>query len=48
VTRGGEKLTISYERSGDGFSGIHLEGGAAVICEGNLYIKNLQPQMNTD
>jgi diaminopimelate epimerase len=38
VTGGGEKLTISYERSGDGFSGIRLEGGAAVICEGNLYI----------
>jgi diaminopimelate epimerase len=38
MTRGGESLTISYERTGDGFSGIHLEGGAAVICEGNLYI----------
>ncbi len=38
VTRGGEKLTVSFERSADGFSSIHLEGGAQIICEGSLYI----------
>jgi diaminopimelate epimerase len=37
-TWGGEKLTVSFERGTDGFSGIHLEGGAQVICEGMLYI----------
>ncbi len=38
ITRGGEKLTVSFERTTDGFSGIHLEGTAEIICEGNLYI----------
>jgi diaminopimelate epimerase len=38
LTWGGEKLVVSFERSGDEFKDIHLEGNAAVICEGNLYI----------
>ncbi len=38
LTRGGEKLIVSFERSGDEFNTIHLEGKAEVICEGILYI----------
>jgi len=38
LTWSGEKLIVSFERAGDGFSSIHLEGGAQVICDGNLYI----------
>jgi len=38
LTWGGEKLIVSFEREGDGFSAIHLEGNAVVICEGNLYL----------
>ena len=38
VTRGGEKLTVSFERSEDEFTGIYLEGRAEVICEGDLYL----------
>lgn len=37
VTGGGERLTVFFERSAGGFSGIRLEGGAQVICEGLLY-----------
>jgi diaminopimelate epimerase len=38
LTWGGEKLIVSFERSGDEFKTIHLEGRAEVICEGLLYI----------
>jgi diaminopimelate epimerase len=38
VTRGGERLIVSFERSGDGFDAIHLEGNAEMICEGILYL----------
>jgi len=38
LTRGGEKLIISFERSGDEFNTIHLEGNAEVICDGNLFL----------
>jgi diaminopimelate epimerase len=38
VTRGNEKLIVSFERTAGGFSGIHLEGEAKVICEGMLYV----------
>jgi diaminopimelate epimerase len=38
LTRGGEKLAVSFERSGDGFNTIHLEGNAVVLCEGVLYV----------
>lgn len=38
LTWSGEKLTISYERTAEGFGDIRLEGGADVICEGTLYV----------
>jgi diaminopimelate epimerase len=38
LTQGGEKLIVSFERAGDKFSTIHLEGMAEVICEGNLFL----------
>ncbi len=38
ITRGREKLTVSFERTAGGFGNIHLEGTAEVICEGNLYL----------
>ncbi len=38
LTRGGERLVISFERTADGFSNIHLAGTAEVICEGVVYI----------
>ena len=37
-TRGGEMLTVSFERTTEEFSGIYLEGNAEVICEGTLHI----------
>jgi diaminopimelate epimerase len=39
LTRGGERLTVSFERGSEGFNGIYLEGKAQVICEGNLYLE---------
>jgi diaminopimelate epimerase len=36
-TWGGEKLSISFERTTEGFRDITLEGTAQVICEGLLY-----------
>jgi diaminopimelate epimerase len=38
TTKSGEKLVVSAERDGDEFKALYLEGGAEVICEGNLYI----------
>jgi len=38
TTKSGEKLTVSYERSGDQFTALHLEGNAKVICEGSVYL----------
>ncbi len=38
MTRSGEKLVVSFERTGDGFVNLRLEGAAEVICEGMLYI----------
>jgi diaminopimelate epimerase len=38
LTRGGEKLTVSFRQENGKFSGILLEGAAAVICEGTLFI----------
>lgn len=38
TTASGEKLRIDFERTADGFGGVHLEGEARVICEGTLYI----------
>lgn len=37
-TFGGEKLTVSFERSTEEFTDIHLEGKTEVICDGVLYI----------
>jgi diaminopimelate epimerase len=37
LTKGGEKLVISFNRTADGFGNIHLEGTAEVICEGVVY-----------
>ncbi len=37
-TRGGEKLVVSFDRTSGGFDNIRLEGGAHVICEGNLLL----------
>ncbi len=38
-TRSNEKLTVSFERTAEGFAGIHLEGTAQVICDGTLYVR---------
>jgi diaminopimelate epimerase len=38
LTRGGEKLIVSFERMAEGFGNIHLEGEAQVICDGTIYI----------
>ena len=38
MTKSGEKLVVSFERTGDGFDNLRLEGGAEIICEGNLYV----------
>ncbi len=38
VTGSGEKLVVSFERAGDGFTNIYLEGEARVICEGTLFV----------
>ncbi len=38
LTRGGERLTVSFEHGPEGFSDIYLDGAAVVICEGVLYI----------
>jgi diaminopimelate epimerase len=38
VTQGNENLVVSFDRTPEGFTGIHLEGDAKVICEGLLYL----------
>ena len=38
MTWGGEKLTVSFERTAEGFGDIRLEGEARVICEGKLFL----------
>lgn len=38
ATWGKGKLIVSFERSGDEFNTIHLEGEARVICEGVLHL----------
>ncbi|MDA8100341.1 MAG: diaminopimelate epimerase [Nitrospiraceae bacterium] len=37
-TRGGDRLTVTFSRDGDEFTGLHLEGEAVVVCEGMLNI----------
>ncbi len=38
LTRGGEKLIVSFRQEGGAFSEIFLEGAATVICEGSLFL----------
>jgi hypothetical protein len=38
TTKGGDKLTVSFERAGEEFTGLHLEGEVKIVCEGMLYI----------
>lgn len=38
LPRSNEKLTVSFDRTAEGFSGIHLEGQAQVICEGTVHV----------
>jgi len=38
ITRGGDRLTISFRQEGGEFKDIYLEGRTQVVCEGNLYI----------
>jgi diaminopimelate epimerase len=38
LTKGGDKLVVSFKREGEKLTDLHLEGVAEVVCEGNLYI----------
>jgi diaminopimelate epimerase len=38
ITRGGDRLTISFRQDGEEFKDIYLEGKTEIVCEGNLYI----------
>lgn len=38
TTRGGDRLIVSFVQHDEGFSDLHLEGAAVVICEGSLYL----------
>jgi diaminopimelate epimerase len=38
ITRGGDRLIVSFRREGDSFLDLHLEGEATVVCEGKLFI----------
>ena len=38
MTRGGDRLVVSFMREGEQFTDLHLEGKAEVVCEGMLYI----------
>lgn len=38
LTRSGERLTVSFRNQGDSIADLHLEGGAELICEGNLFV----------
>ena len=38
TTRGGDKLIVTFRRDGEGFSDLHLEGEATVVCDGTLYL----------
>jgi diaminopimelate epimerase len=38
LTRGGDRLVVSFRREGDAFVDLHLEGAATVVCEGTLYL----------
>jgi diaminopimelate epimerase len=36
-TRGGEELKIYFEKSGDSFTKVWLEGGTSIACKGRLH-----------
>jgi len=38
MTKGGDRLVVSFKREGEQFTDLHLEGKAEVVCEGMLYI----------
>jgi diaminopimelate epimerase len=38
LTRGGDRLVVSFKREGEQFMDLHLEGAAEVVCEGMLHI----------
>ena len=38
LTRGGDRLVVSFRREGERLMDLHLEGAAEVVCEGNLFI----------
>jgi diaminopimelate epimerase len=38
LTRGGDRLDVSFRRDGEGFADLHLEGEAVVVCEGTLFL----------
>ncbi len=38
ITKGGDRLIVSFKQSGEEFTDLHLEGEATVVCEGTLYI----------
>ncbi|MDH4163258.1 MAG: diaminopimelate epimerase [Nitrospirota bacterium] len=37
-TRGGDVLVVSFSRSGEDFSDLHLEGKVVIACEGMLHL----------
>jgi len=36
-TRGGETLSVYFDKKGKGFTSVFLEGGATVVYEGELW-----------
>jgi diaminopimelate epimerase len=38
TTRGGDRLIVSFNRDGEDFTDLYLEGAAVVVCEGRLYL----------
>jgi diaminopimelate epimerase len=38
ITQSGERLIVSFTRQGDSITDLFLEGGAELICEGNLFV----------
>lgn len=38
MTRGGDRLVVSFRREGNAFLDLHLEGAATVVCEGLVYL----------
>jgi len=38
LTRGGDRLVVSFKREGEQIMDLRLEGTAEVVCEGNLFI----------